>query len=398
MGGFEMPATNRAARSIGNLQPVSLNDSPTFLRKPFGFLLSLIFLLALVSGTTLAQGKEEKQPKKPVAQPTTTEESIEALFGPDEEKPKSDDPASQRVDPKNNEPIMFIADTDNGRVVIMQGIKGVGYTSVGLPGYGFGRFLRPRQVWVDHLKRLYVADSGNNRIVRMDQREDGGWGEMGGFSSPTGVATDKNGIYIADTKADRVVLVEELKDGQEFKEVLTHRQLSRPTSLWLDAEGALYICSGEDPPGGKVFKTWIEKDRRRWKMFEGEGLQGSRFRPSMIVTTRNRTKFIDGSGQRLVDMKDLSGKRIREMRFREERRWRLSRPQGLAVDESGRRFFIADSGNDRVLEIKGDGTVVGEFRGHNADPTSALRNPTSIFIYSPAPEPEPEEDEEDEDS
>lgn len=353
-------------------------------------LLTLLLLVTLTTGTTLGQATEEK-PKKPVAQPANTEQSIEALFSPDEEEAK--DPAAEKVDPNNGEPVMFISDTDNGRVVIMQGIRGYGYTSVGLPGYGFGRFLRPAQVWVDYQRRLYVADSGNNRIVRMDQSSDGGWAEMEGFSSPMGVAADKDGIYISDTKANRVVLIDELETGRDFKEVLTHSQMTRPGSLWLDSEGSLYICAGEDPPGGKIFKTWMDKGRRRWKVFDGEGLQGSQFLPSMLVTAGREMTFVDGSGQRLVEMRDMEGQRLREFPFRRNREWRLSRPQGIAIDETGKRFYIADSGNDRILEVDGSGKVVGEFLGHRQDPTSVLRNPTSIFIFSPAPAPEPKEDE-----
>lgn len=326
--------------------------------------------------------------------PTNVEESIEALFGPGEEE----ETPEQTAPPQSDEPILYIADTDNGRLVVMQGLEGLGYTTVGVPGFGFGRFLRPCQVWVDYDKRLYVADSGNNRVIRIDQSAREGWTELGGFSSPMGVAVDKAGVYIADTKADRVVLVEEVREGSPILEVLTRQQMTRPTNLWIDAEGALYICCGEDPPGGRVFKTWKEKDRRRWEMFEGEGLSGSRFRPSGVVTVRNQLKLIDESGQRVVTMQDMEGRRLKEYPFRSERQHRLSRPGGVAVDKSGQRFFIADSGNDRILEVRADGSVVGEFTQMPGDSNSVLRNPTAVFVYSPAPAPDPEgEDEEGDD-
>ena len=344
----------------------------------------------LLSLSLIAHAQEVGPTPDQVGSPQTVEQSIEALFGPEKPEDPSKDPA--QASEENNEPLLYIADTDNGRIIVMQGIQGSGYSAIGLPGYGFGRFLRPAQVWVDYQGRLYIADSGNDRVVRIDQRSDRGWTELGGFSNPSGVAVDKSGVYIADTKANRIVRVKEIEEDQAIEETITHPQLSRPTSLWIDAEGALYASCGEDPPGGKVFKTWMEKDRRRWAIFEGEGLSGSRFRPSALVTVKKNLRLLDGSGQRVITMEDIDGRRLKEQTFRSSRQWRLNRPQGIAVDETGQRFFVADSGNDRILEIRADGTVKEEFYQMEGDPTTALRNPTSVFVFSPAPAPEPPEE------
>jgi len=308
------------------------------------------------------------------------------------EKEDAPEEAVSETPPENNEPIIIISDTDNGRIVIIQGINGQGYTSLGLPGFGYGRFMRPAQVWLDWDKRLYVADSGNNRVIRVDQQSAQGWSELEDLSTPMGVAVGKAGVYIAEMPENRIIRVKEIVADSPVLETITHPQLTRPSSLWIDADDALYICAGEDPPGGKIFKTWMEKDRRRWQIFEGDGLTGSRFRPSGIVTVKEDIKFIDGSGYRVVNMKNMQGKRLKEQAFRNHKLWRLNRPQGVAVDETGEKFYIADSGNDRILEVRADGSIVGEFFGVKGDPTSVLRNPTSVFVFNPAPKPEPEED------
>lgn len=354
---------------------------------------------APVEGQAPAAAPEGDKPAvDPSASPSP---NIEDLYAPDlPKKPSGDkEPPAAEV-PKNKDPILYITDTDNGRIVMMQGITGEGFTSVGLPGYGLGRFLRPAQIWLDYAGRLYVADSGNNRVVRIDQNAAPGWTEVGDLSEPRGVAVDGSGVYVSDTKANRIVIYNELVNNAKIREVLTHPQLKRPSELWIDGQGALYICCGEDPPGGKLLKTWMEKglaengvqkETRRWMVFEGEGLSGSRFLPASVITSQSGVRMLDVSGQRLVSMQDMTGKRLKEDKFRVDPRWRLSRPTGMAVDQEG-RIYIADSGNNRILELSKDGSVVGEFYILEDDPGTLLSNPSSIFIYSPAPPPPPKED------
>lgn len=365
-----------------------------------------------------AQTEPEKAEPAPTESDSSTTESpepsqkepdkIEDLYAPDQPIKKAEAKAEEKPEPpKSTEPVLYITDTDNGRIVVMQGLKGEGFTSLGLPGYGLGRFLRPAQIWVDYAGRVYVADSGNNRVIRINQNapaNEPGWTEVGGLSEPKGVAVDGSNVYVSDTKADRVVIYDAIVDKAKPREVLTHPQLKRPGDLWIDASGALYICGGEDPPGGKLFKTWVEKgiaekegaeakQTRRWAIYSGDGLSGSRFLPTSVVTAKSGVRLLDISGQRVISMADLNGKRLREDKFRLDPRWRLSRPGGMAVDRDG-RTFIADSGNDRILEISSSGEVLGEYEIAEKDPGTMLANPSSIFIYSPAPPPPPKEDDE----
>ncbi len=338
--------------------------------------------------------ESEEEPAKGV------DESIEDLFGPDlPSRGQSDSKDLQPEKPEGpQEPVLYISDTDNGRIVIMMGMEGDGYSSLGLPGYGLGRFLRPKQVWVDYAGRLHIADSGNNRVVRIDQatvENRPSWNEVDGLSDPHGVAVDGFGVYISDTKADRIVVYDELLDNAKVREEITHPQMRKPTSLWIDQHGALYICAGEDPPGGKLFKTWMEKERRRWSIYEGENLSGSRFLPTSVITTADGLVILDYSGQRVITMRDMTGNRLKEHRFRLDPRTRLRRPTGLGLSNDG-RIFLTDSGNDRILEIDKNGQVKGAFVEYGGDPNTLLSNPTSVFIYSPAPPPVKKDDDDDE--
>lgn len=80
----------------------------------------------------------------------------------------------------------------------------------GIAGTGEGQLATPRNVTVGPDGRVYVVDSGNNRVQVFDQ--DGqflrAWGtagsEAGQFNEPWGIAADENHVYVADTWNHRI--------------------------------------------------------------------------------------------------------------------------------------------------------------------------------------------------
>ncbi|MGO4374981.1 SMP-30/gluconolactonase/LRE family protein, partial [Paenibacillus sp. MCAF20] len=82
---------------------------------------------------------------------------------------------------------------------------------------GVGDFIEPADMVVDDKGLIYVVDSGNNRIVRIDEE----WrvqdiitsfvkdGKEDGFKNPSGMYVDGDGMmYIADTDNGRVVVLD----------------------------------------------------------------------------------------------------------------------------------------------------------------------------------------------
>src|SRR5690606_2339812 len=78
----------------------------------------------------------------------------------------------------------------------------------------------PKDVFVDSRDHIYIADTGNNRIVHFDdQYEFVRYIELAEkpFRSPEGVFVDEKGhIYVADTGNQRVVHLD--ADGQLLQE------------------------------------------------------------------------------------------------------------------------------------------------------------------------------------
>jgi len=124
-------------------------------------------------------------------------------------------PSQIAIDSLNN---LYITDTGNNRVVMINAANfatGAGWTTLGGAGSGVNQFNAPTGIYLDSQRRIYVADSGNNRIVTMNNITGAGWSAFGSlgsatdqFNTPTGIAQDAQGLfYITDSGNNRVVRV-----------------------------------------------------------------------------------------------------------------------------------------------------------------------------------------------
>ena len=136
-------------------------------------------------------------------------------------------PQSVAVDNHDN---LFIADGGNARIRRVDGVTGIITTVAGDGNWGYSGDGGPatsaslREAWavaVDALGNLFIADSGNDRIRRVDAvtgtittvAGDGNWGFSGdggpaasaSLNYPSGVAVDDRGrLFIADEYNNRV--------------------------------------------------------------------------------------------------------------------------------------------------------------------------------------------------
>lgn len=121
---------------------------------------------------------------------------------------------------------------------------------------GVGAFKDPNDVYVTDDGGVYILDSGNNRIVRTD----GAWrgaaiidgfmneGQMDTFNNPNGLHVGTEGIYVADTDNNRVVVLshsgELLRIVQSPKsDVLPADFKFAPLKLTVDEAGRLFVVA-----------------------------------------------------------------------------------------------------------------------------------------------------------
>ena len=171
---------------------------------------------------------------------------------------------------------VYIADTldnvvrkvSNGTIATLAGSGTAGFSGDGGPAAS-ARLNHPSAVAVDASGNVFVADTGNNRIRKIDPLGavstvagngdttfggDGGPAAGTGLSGPRGIAVDTAGnLYIADTGHNRIRRV--TRDGTITTIAgngtccysgdggsAAAAQLNAPWGLWVDARGSLYVA------------------------------------------------------------------------------------------------------------------------------------------------------------
>ena len=69
---------------------------------------------------------------------------------------------------------IYVADWGNGRIVRLDDMGGAGWTTFGRLGSGVGQFMWPRGVFVDGRGRIYVVDTANSRIAQVNDMRGAG--------------------------------------------------------------------------------------------------------------------------------------------------------------------------------------------------------------------------------
>ncbi len=118
-----------------------------------------------------------------------------------------------------------------------------------------GAFKNPADIFIDKQYNVWIADTGNNRVLEFDAdghylREIGTEDNEGKLNGPEGVfVTDNGEIWVADRGNGRVVefapdgtFVRAL--GKPESKLLAEDQVYQPTKLAIDRRGYIYVLNG----------------------------------------------------------------------------------------------------------------------------------------------------------
>jgi len=218
--------------------------------------------------------------------------------------------------------------------------------AIGRTGTGELQFVHPMGLgWDPTRKELYVADTGNDRIVRLGP--DGRFiAQYGGFGLALGDVSEEkedsldapwdvapggfSNFYVSDQNNDRICEFDAYKSFKgKFYPTIGDRnsRLSRPRGLSIDGENNIWVVDSRNDRVLKLAPSGA-------KLFELGGF---------------------GAG-----------------------RWSFRDPTQVAVDDSG-RIFVCDPGNHRVSVFDRLGSFISEIKDHLSSPTGIAIDPDGIL-------------------
>lgn len=236
---------------------------------------------------------------------------------------------------------------------------------LGESGGNSGEFGNPADVAVDGDGNLLVADTGNNRIQKFNQKGMficawGSIGKSGGqFDHPTGVTVDRNGqIWVADTNNHRIQEFTSdgkfiLQWGVEGKE---NAQFDNPSGIAVDGNGNVYVAD-----------TWnhriqiFSQEGRHITTLGGMGMIDGRFRdPLAVAVDMKGSVWVADTGNNRIQKFSPTGEFLAKLGGEEHRDGQFDSPSGITVDEAD-NIWVTDRYNNRIQKFRSDFTFVEQF-------------------------------------
>jgi streptogramin lyase len=250
------------------------------------------------------------------------------------------------------EPV-YIADTGNNRIVQSSDIMGSNWTSLGTIGSGANQFSAPWGISLDSTRKIYVSDSGNCRVVKMDDMRGTNWAAFGAcgpgtghFSAPEGLWLDSSGrIYVADAGNNRIVRLNDIT-GSGFVALGTLgngiHQFKAPSAITTDSAGNIYVA---DAGNSRIVKV-TDMSGANWTVLS---FTAGYFTPSGIgLDSANKIYIADSNQSQLIRVDNMKGANSIDLSINyNDYGDDPHAPTGVFVDPDG-AIYLADTGNHRV--------------------------------------------------
>jgi serine/threonine-protein kinase len=227
---------------------------------------------------------------------------------------------------------VYVADTGNDRVLELAASAG-SPTELNFAGLG-----DPSGVAVDGTGTVYVANAGNNLVLKLPSGS-GSTTQLNfaGLSSPVtspyGVAVDSaDAVYVTDA-ANRVL---KLPAGSSNPTVPPFTGLSKPTGVTVDGSGNVYVS---DTGNSRVVKLAADSQAQTALPFTGLNEADG-----VAVDTAGDVYVVDRGNNRVLKLAAGSSTAT-QLPFAG-----LQQPEGVAVDGAA-NVYVTDTGNNRVLKL-----------------------------------------------
>jgi sugar lactone lactonase YvrE len=293
-------------------------------------------------------------------------------------------------------PKIYLTDSLNGRIVRLDDLSGNSANWTSLPG-----FLNPGGITLDSTGKIYVSDSGNNRIVRMDDMTGTNWtafvtSNANQFTTPTGifvVTASGNitpGIYVTDTGNSRIVRMDDM-NGTNWISFGSSGSLS---NQFLSPAG-IFVTStvGSNTSGIYVTDTGNSRIVRmddmngtNWIPFGSSGSSTNQFlSPAGIFVTSTVGSMTSGiyvtdtGNNRIVRMDNITGANWSYYGSSGNGVGQFNSPTGIFIDSSG-RIYVSDTGNHRIVRFDDFGWTNWVSLGPWGVGINQLKSPTFAVV------------------
>jgi uncharacterized protein (TIGR03663 family) len=249
------------------------------------------------------------------------------------------EPRGLAADARGN---LYVADTKNNRIQMFDG-NGQFVRSFGASGSADGQLKEPCGVAVDSDGSVIVADTWNHRIARFGA--DGSWlgafaDDQRGFFGPRAVVLVRESLYVADTGNKRIVRFD--KQWKRVSDWGTSGsgpgQFVEPVGLAADAAGNVYVA---------------DTGNHRVQVFDGEGKFLREFAAFGWKDFYTEPYLAIGPGDSVFATDSTEG-RVNEYDSAGNlrRSWRadgiFKRPTGITIDPLG-RVSVSDRETHRIF-------------------------------------------------
>lgn len=304
------------------------------------------FLLLLLVIPLMTAACSDDETPGPVAPPVAPEVRAPAFFATWGTQGNGDgqfeSPYGIAVGPNGR---IYVADTGNNRIQVFDGNRTF-VTAWGSAGTGDGEFNGPSGIAVDADNFVYVTDRFNHRVQQFSG--DGvfitKWGVEGSgdgqFQDPMGIACDGNGnVLVADGGAqvfDRNGVFQGQISGRAY-------------GIACDAKGNVYLA---DYSNSAVRKYDLDSGSLLGVVARSGDEEHNLFHPTMIACNHDSgiLYVADGDHNR-IQMYDGDDAFVDNWGTFGTRTGGFDRPTGVAIDADG-YVYVADTGNHRIQVFK----------------------------------------------
>jgi DNA-binding beta-propeller fold protein YncE len=235
-------------------------------------------------------------------------------------------------------------------------------TKWGSYGSGDYQFYYPFGVAVDSSGNVYVADTGNKRIMKFNSNGSflTKWGSVGSgdyqFNHPEGVAVDSSGnVYVADTDNHRIMKF--TSNGSFITKWGSYGsgdyQFYYPSGVAVDGSGNVYVADGMNhrimkfTSNGSFITKWGSKGSGDYQ-FDG---------PSGVAVDSSGNVYVADSLNHRIMKFTSNGSFITKWGSLGSGDYQFEYPYKVAVDSSG-NVYVADSLNHRIMKFTSNGSFI----------------------------------------